>query len=104
MPRPPRKPPAQRTKPAPASSPTPDWSRPLARPVQRSGITLETLEDVLELYELQEPHRQRSPTWQGIRKAIEAAAAGGEIEEATAAIESYLAVDPGARPRSRRRR
>ncbi len=104
MPRPPRKPPAEKREPTPPPSGAPDWSRPLARPVQRYGITLETLADVLRLYELQEEHRKRSPTWQGIRRAIEAAVTGGDIGEATEAIEGYLRIDPGLRPRGGRRR
>ena len=94
----PKKPSQRRTAPAaPSPPPGPDWSRPLARPVQRHGITLAILADVLQLYESQEGHRQRSPTWQGIRRTIEAAAAGADIEAATDAIEGYLRIDPGLR-------
>lgn len=66
----------------------PNWSVPLARPVQvRDGPTLRTLKDAAD-YALQQP--ETNQPWQHVAAALMEAAQSGETADVTATIERVL--------------
>ena len=74
-----------------------DWSQPLTRQILLGSRFARTLADVAEIALAQERNKQQKATWQAIAGAALKAAEGGDIEEATTAIERLAAIERGGR-------
>ena len=73
----------------------PNWSRPLPQPLHIVDVmTLHTLADVRVLIESSLPAAFRDrPHWRAVARDLEAASAGGDVEEVATALVLAFAIE-----------
>ena len=72
----------------------PDWSRPLPQKLTIPGVmTLRTLADVRTLIGHVPAARRKFDTWQHVEREVKAAAAGGDVESASIALQMVLQLE-----------